>query len=114
MRPVRVRAGRGNGSFATIADEDRFAGLDLENGDEEQAQIVVHPLEVCLVQSAPGAAPGRLVQDLDPGLDAADEKEEAFDHKNPYYITLAPASRDQRRAVPYGGFVLDRQYDLVY
>jgi hypothetical protein len=68
------------GPFAAMADEDRLAGLDLEHGDEEYAQIVVHPREIGLVQPASRAAPGRLFQNLDLGLDAAYEKEETFDH----------------------------------
>jgi hypothetical protein len=30
--------------LAAIADEHRLTGLDLEHGDEEEADVVVHPL----------------------------------------------------------------------
>jgi hypothetical protein len=66
--------------FAAVADKDRLAGLDLEHRDEKNAQIVIHPFEIGLMQAAPWAAPGGFFQDFDLGLDAAYEKEEAFDH----------------------------------
>jgi hypothetical protein len=69
--------------FAAVADKDRLAGLDLEHRDEKNAQIVVHPLEVGLMQAAPWTAPGRVFQDFYFGLDAAYEKKEAFDHGGP-------------------------------
>jgi len=66
--------------FAAVADEDRLAGLDLEHRDEKNAQIVVHPLEIGLMQTAPWAAPGIFFQDFNLGLDAADKEKETLDH----------------------------------
>lgn len=63
-----------------MADQQRGTGLDLQNGNEKNAQVVVHPLEIGLMEAAPRAAAGRFLQDVGLGLDAADEKEEAFDH----------------------------------
>lgn len=66
--------------FAAVADEDRLAGLDLEHRDEKNAQIVIHPLEINLMQAAPRAAPGGFFQDLNLGLDAAYKEKKALDH----------------------------------
>jgi hypothetical protein len=62
------------------ADQHRLAGFDPYDGDEKNAQVVIHPLEMGLIQAAPWAAPGRFIQYFDPGLDAADEQKEAGHH----------------------------------
>jgi hypothetical protein len=80
LGPQEVGVGVGDGPFTTIADQDRLAGLDLEHGDEKNAQVMVHPFEIGLMQAAPGAAAGRFLQDFNLGLDAADEKKEAIKH----------------------------------
>lgn len=80
LRSGQIRSGIIGGPLAAVADKGRLAGFDPEHRNEKDAQIVVHPLEIGLMQSAPGAAPGGFFQDSDLGLDAAYEKEEAFDH----------------------------------
>jgi hypothetical protein len=69
-----------NRLLAAVADEDRLAGLDLEHWDEENAQIVVHPLEIGLMKAAPRAAPGDFLQQFDLGLKAPDKEKKALDH----------------------------------
>jgi hypothetical protein len=69
-----------NRMFAAAADEDRLTGPDLEHRNEKNAQIVVNPLEVGLMQAAPWAAPRSFVQGFDLGLDAANKEKEALDH----------------------------------
>jgi hypothetical protein len=78
--PEASQVGIGNRPFAPVADQHRLAGFDLEHGDEEETEVVVHPLQACLVQAAARAASGRFVQDLDSGLNAANENEESFEH----------------------------------
>jgi hypothetical protein len=63
-----------------VADQHRLAGLDPNDGDEKNAQVVIHPLEKGLIPAAAWAAPGRLVQYFDLGLDPANKQKEAFDH----------------------------------
>jgi hypothetical protein len=131
--------------LAASADEDRLAGFNPEHRDEKNAQIVVHPLEIGLMQSAPWAAPGGFVQGFDLGLEAPDKEKKALDHGDAprryagigasitscrrifidpaLHTTLnlsrqaGPKRRERKnrhRLLSFGGFVLDRQYELVY
>jgi hypothetical protein len=79
-RGCRFRPELGDGPLTPVAPDDRFSGLDFEDGDEKEAQVMVHAFVIGLVQAADRAAPGLLIQDLDLGRDAGDEKEEGVKH----------------------------------
>jgi len=59
---------------APPAVKERFALPDSQQGNKKQADVMIDPLRHRLIQSAPGAAPGRTVQGPGFGLDARDEK----------------------------------------
>jgi hypothetical protein len=59
---------------APPAVKEGVALLDSQQGDKKQADVMIDPLRDRLIQSAPGAAPGRTVQGPGLGLNARDEK----------------------------------------
>jgi hypothetical protein len=79
-RGCRFRPELGYGPLTPVAPDDRFSGLDFEDGDEKDAQVMVHALVIGLVQAANRAAPGLRIQDLDLGCDAGDEEEKGVKH----------------------------------
>ena len=65
---------RRTGVGATIAENERFAGFHLQQGDKKQAQVMIHPLSVC-PELATGRAPtGNVIQFSDFGLNACYQK----------------------------------------
>jgi hypothetical protein len=58
---------------APAAVEVWCAFLDSQQGDKEQADVVIDPLGISLMQAASGATPGRTVQRSGLGLDTRDE-----------------------------------------
>ena len=58
---------------ASPAIEERFALPDSQQGDKEQADVVIDPLGASLIQAASGTAPGGTVQRSGPGLYTRDE-----------------------------------------
>ena len=63
---------------APSAEKKRFALLDPQQGDKEQADVMIDLLGDRLIQSATGAAPWRTVQGPGLGLNARDEKTHTF------------------------------------
>ena len=58
----------------TAADENRISGFYLQQWDEKQAQVMVHPLAVCRKLTADRAPIGRVIEFFDFGLNAGYQK----------------------------------------
>ncbi|MEJ2040188.1 MAG: hypothetical protein P8X55_14840, partial [Desulfosarcinaceae bacterium] len=56
------------------AKQKRVAMLNRQQRNEKQAQVVIDPLEIGLLQTANRAAPWRRVQGFHSGLNPANEK----------------------------------------